>query len=78
MKSHKINEIKSQFHNEWLLISVDKVDPSTGHPIEGTLINHSVSADELWAEAEKHTEPVMVLFSDDWPEDLAACFAVLK
>lgn len=77
MKSQKLDDIRSQFHNEWLLVTVDEVDSSTGYPLAGRLVNHNKSADELWKEAEKHTEPVMVLYSDDWPEDLAACFVTL-
>lgn len=66
------------FKNEWLLITVDSIDKTTGLPTEGTLVNHSKSADELWEEAERHREPVMVLYSDDWPEDLAACFFIIQ
>lgn len=76
MESQKLDDIKLKFHNEWLLVSIDEVDPSTGCPSRGKLINHSKSADELWKEAENHTEPVMILYSDDWPEDLAACFVI--
>lgn len=77
MKSQNFDDIRSKFHDEWLLVTVDEVDSSTGYPSRGKLINHSKSADELWKEAEEHSEPVMVLYSDDWPEDLAACFVIL-
>lgn len=74
MKKQTIEKIRQQFHKEWLLIAVDEVDQSTGTPIRGTLLGHSQSVEVLWEEAENHTEPVMVLFSDDWPDDVAACF----
>ncbi|MFH1653518.1 MAG: hypothetical protein ABIE74_05635 [Pseudomonadota bacterium] len=70
-KTYKISEIRGKFHNEWLLITVDEVDAS-GAPSKGKLIAHSKSAEELWEEAEKHREPVMVIFSEDWPEDVFA------
>lgn len=76
--SEEIDNIRSRFHDEWLLITVDEVDSSTGQPSKGTLIDHGKSADDLWKMAEKRTEPVMVLYSDDWPEDLAACFVLFK
>lgn len=78
MKSQRIEDIRKMFKNEWLLVTVDSVDKTTGLPAEGILINHSKSADELWEEAEGHREPVMVLYSDDWPEDLAACFFIIQ
>lgn len=78
MKIQKIDAIRKQFHNEWLLIKVEKIDPTTGTPLAGTIIDHSKSADEMWEKAEKHPEPVMVIYSDDWPEDVAACFITTR
>ena len=78
MKSENIEKIRDRFDNEWLLIAVDEVDQEAGVPIKGTLINHSKSSDDMWAEAEKHSEPVMVIYSDDWPEDIAANRLVVK
>ena len=74
MKPQNIDELRKQFSDEWLLIEVTDIDSSTGAPCKGTLLNHSKSVDELWKEAEEHRKPVMVIYSDDWPEDLAACF----
>jgi len=74
MGARCIEEIRKEFHEEWLLVTVDTVDAATGFPSTGRLISHGKSAEALWQEAGKCSEPVMVLFSDDWPEDLAACF----
>lgn len=70
-----IENIRHRFRGEWLLIGVDEVDEVTGEPLKGHLIDHDKSSDTIWNEAGKHLEPVMVLFSDDWPEDMAACFS---
>jgi len=78
MKIQTIDEIRKQFSSEWLLIRVEKIDPASGDPVTGTLIYHSKSADDIWGDAEKHSEPVMVIYSDDWPEDVAACFVITR
>lgn len=76
MKSQLIEDIRKQFHNEWLLIAVDELDPETGSPLRGHLLGHNPVADELWEESRNHPEAVMVLYSSDWPDDLAACFVI--
>lgn len=78
MKIENIETIRERFDNEWLLIKVNEVDKTNGTPLKGTLINHSKSAEEMWQEAGKHFEPVMVVFSEDWPEDIAACFMIFQ
>lgn len=74
MKYKKIEDIRHGFKQEWLLVAVGEVDQSTGTPLTAALIAHAKTPEVLWEEAGTHPEPVMVLFSDDWPEDVAAAF----
>lgn len=77
MKSKKIEELRKPFHKEWLLIAVDEVDEATSTPSRGRLLAHSPDPLEIHKMAQKSTEPfLMTEYSEDWPEDLAACFYV--
>ena len=77
MKSEKINKIRKQFHHEWLLIAVDQMDKSTTTPLTGRLLAHSPHPMEIHKAAMKSNEKhLMTEYSEDWPEDLAACFFV--
>lgn len=73
-RPQNIEMIRRQFQNEWLLISVDEVDQQTTTPLNGVLIAHGPSPDALWEKARKLGGTTMVVYSDDWPDDLAACF----
>lgn len=76
-KSLKISEIKKRFKKEWLLIAVDKMDSKKGSPLTGTVVFHSPDFQDLAAAAKKTKySHLMSIYSEDWPEDLAACFYV--
>ena len=74
MKIQKIEDIRKQFRHEWLLIAVDKMDDATTTPLTGRLIAHSPDPLEIHKVAMQRRELLTTLYSDDWPEDLAACF----
>lgn len=70
-----IEEIREQFHKEWLLIAVDEMDEATTTPLKGRLLAHSPDPLEVHKVAMQQEEGLLAtLYSDDWPEDLAACF----
>ena len=48
----KIEEIKQQCKNEWVLIKVEKVD-ELNRPIEGELIAHSKNRDDIYDKMKK-------------------------
>jgi len=77
MKTKKINAIKRQYHREWLLIAVDKLDESTTTPISGRLITHSPHRDDVYRKllSLKRKWPVLVEFSEDtMPKGFVAAF----
>lgn len=74
MKSQSIDEIRKQFHHEWLLIAVDEMDKTTTTVRAGRLLAHSADPMEIHKIAMQHNELLATIYSDDWPEDLAACF----
>lgn len=77
MAVEKIQEIRKRFRHEWLLISVDEIDPSTTIPLTGHLVAHSADPMEVHRIAQQSTEKLLMTeYSDDWPADLAACFYV--
>lgn len=73
-KSKAIETIRKKFYKEWLLITVDKVDESTTTVLTGHLLAHSPDPMDLSKIARKHRGPLMTVYSNDWPEDLAAAF----
>lgn len=74
MKSESINKIREKFDNEWLLVSVEAIDVANGVPTKGTLIAHSPRKEDIHQESMKYQGTAYVVYSEDWPEDLAACF----
>lgn len=75
MKPQKIEDIRKQFKHEWLLIAVDQMDDETTTPLTGRLLAHSPDPMEIHKVAMKSKEPLLMTdYSDDWPEDIAACF----
>ncbi len=76
MKIKPIEEIRKNFKEEWLLISVEQVDEETGAPIMGCLIFHSPRKEDVHQESLNYSGIAYVVYSEDWPEDLAACFFI--
>ena len=69
-----IEQIRKSFHDEWLLIEVDSMDKSKTEPLTGKLIDHASTPEPLWQKAAKMKGESFVVYSDEWPKDLAACF----
>ncbi len=69
-----IDAIKSQFKGEWLLIAIDSVDEKTTTPLTGHILAHSPAREEIHKASLAYSGLAAVYYSDDWPEDLAACF----
>lgn len=78
MKPENIEMIRKQFHHEWLLIAVDEMDQTTSTPLKGHLLAHSPDPLDIHKVAMKHDGLLTTIYSDDWPEDLAACFSFVK
>lgn len=76
MKIEKINDIRKRFKNQWLLIAVDEVDPRTREPAKGHLLAHSARRQDVHKVSKKYDDVAYVVYSEDWPDDLAACFIV--
>lgn len=77
MPSQNIEEIRKQFDHEWLLIAVDEIDSNTHTPVKGRLLAHSHDPTEIHQIALKSKDAfLMTEYSEDWPDDLAACFYV--
>ncbi|MBI1883269.1 MAG: hypothetical protein HYS08_03580 [Chlamydiae bacterium] len=75
MKSQKLEKLRKQFQKEWLLIAIDRMDESTTTPVQGRLLAHSPDPLDVHKAAQKSREPLlMTVYSNDWPEDIAACF----
>ncbi|MFH1653674.1 MAG: hypothetical protein ABIE74_06425 [Pseudomonadota bacterium] len=77
MKTESVEKIRSRFDHEWLLIAVDEVDEATSTPTKGHLIAHSPRKEEIHEESQKYPDIAYVVYSEDWPEDMAACFIIL-
>lgn len=69
-----IEEIRKNFRNEWLLIAVSSVDEKTTKPLTGYLVDHASSPEPLFKKVPQLRQDSFVVYSDDWPDDLAACF----
>lgn len=75
MSSQAIEEIRKQFHHEWLLIAVDEMDEPTTTPLTGRLMAHSPSRDEIYMEEMKHRGNTLTLYSEEGlPQGYAAAF----
>lgn len=74
MGSQPIENIRRQFHGEWLFIAVDDVDEATTTPVTGHLIAHSPSRDEIHRFSLGYKGLAMLVHSDDWPKDLVTAF----
>lgn len=73
----RIDDIRKSFKNEWLLIAVDEVDPKTHEPTKGHLLAHGPSRQDIHEMSKKYDKVAYIVYSEDWPEDLAACFLIL-
>lgn len=76
MKTELIDNIRKKFKKEWLLIAVDEVDQKTDSPIRGRLLFHSPRKEDIHQESMRYHGIAYVVYSEDWPDDLAACFFI--
>lgn len=65
MKRELITTIRRRFRREWLLIAVDRFDRATTTPVEGRLLAHSASRDEIHEAMMRRKGLALVTFSDD-------------
>lgn len=63
----KIEELKAQYKNEWLLIKVEKTD-ELNRPTEGELIAHSSNRDEIYSKMKKVKGHTYTLYSGKIPK----------
>ena len=73
-QSRKIEDIRKNFHKEWLLIAIDSVDNQTNSPVTGRLLAHSQRRDDLLKKYINYKGLAMLDFSDDPPKDVAYIF----
>ena len=75
MKTEKIEAIRKQFHREWLLIALGKVDKSTTIPLTGCLLGHSSHRDEIYTKSKNYKKPALIVYSENgFPKGYAAAF----
>jgi len=75
MKSQSIARIRKRFHREWLLITVNRVDPCTQEPLSGRLVAHSPHRDDIYDRLVKAHGLAVVLYSDTTlPQGYAVAF----
>ena len=75
MKVQEIETIRKQFHREWLLIALGKVDDGTTTPLTGRLLLHSPHRDEIYAKSKNYKKPALIVYSEDgFPKGYAAAF----
>jgi len=74
MNIEKIEKIRAKYDHEWLLIAVDEVDHKNSTPTRGHLLAHSPRREDIFKASGKYLGVAYIVFSEDWPEDLAACF----
>ena len=72
--TEKISKLKKIFKKEWLLIKPTKID-NVSNPIQGKLLAHSKSKEEIYHLAKKTKEHIYVVFSEDFlPKGYAVAF----
>lgn len=75
MKSENIEDIRKRFDHEWLLIAIDEIDEQTSVPLRGRLIAHNARKEAVHEASNNYSGIAYVVYSEDWPDDLAACFS---
>lgn len=75
-KALKIEPLRKKFKKEWLLIKPTKIDKMS-RPLQGILLAHSRSKEEIYHLAKKFKEHIYITFSDDLlPKGYAVAFYV--
>ena len=63
-----IEQIKKKYKDEWLLIRVEKTN-ELNQPIEGTLIAHSKSRDEIYEKMKKVQGHTYTVYAGEIPTE---------
>jgi hypothetical protein len=76
MPSQPIEEIRKQFHKEWLLIAVDEMDETTTTPMTGHLLFHDKNRDAIYDHLVQTTValPLVTYSGDSPPQGYAFAF----
>lgn len=75
MQYKHIDDIRKQFHREWLLIAIKEMDRTTTTPLRGQLLAHSPHRDGIDQASIRYRHPALVVFSEDtFPPGYAAAF----
>jgi len=75
MASTNIQKLRKRFHDEWLLIAVDKIDESTTMPLKGRLLVHSKDRDEIYQKMLRYKHNTYLTYSEDsLPKGYAVAF----
>ena len=75
MKTLDIQKLRKKFHNEWLLVAVDKMDESTTTPLKGHLLAHSKDRDEIYQKMLRYKRGTYLTYSEDsLPKGYAVAF----
>jgi len=75
-EARPIINFKRKFKKEWLLIKPTKID-KTNNPLQGILLAHSKSREEIYHVAQKIKAHLYITFSEDsLPKGYAVAFYV--
>ena len=74
-RSSPIARLRRRYPQEWLLIEVDRFDPTTTSPLTGRLVAHSKLRDPLEHRAARMKQLIYLVHgSDTLPQGYAAAF----
>ena len=74
-RSLPIEQIRRRYKREWLLVTVDRMDPRTQIPLRGRLLAHSPHRDEIYHRLAKVSGLTVVLYSETTlPQGYAVAF----
>lgn len=71
--SVKVEELKREYPNEWLLLAVEKRD-ALGMPAEGRLLAHGRDAEALWDKIATKQGQFCVFYTGEILKDTAVIF----
>ncbi len=69
----KVEDLKRQYPNEWLVIAVERKN-RLGIPIEGQLLAHGHDTEAMWREVAARQGEFYVLYTGEILKDTAVIF----
>lgn len=69
----KVEDLKYQYPNEWILLSVKEKD-ALGVPVEGRLLAHSQDAETLWGKIAEKQGQFYIFYTGEILKDMAVIF----